>query len=123
MEKGYSQVYGVDFEETYSAVARMESVRFCLAIIPILGLHMWQVDFVAVFLNSEIQHTVYMEQPPGFIAPGNENKVCLLKKTLYGTMQDAHDWYRTLRRLRRWATRSPAQTHVFDGRWTRIQEK
>lgn len=57
---------------------------------------MWQIDFVTVFLNSDIQHTVYMEHPEGFVAPGDEEKVCLLKKSIYGTMQGAHDWYTTL---------------------------
>lgn len=94
--KGFSQIYGLDYDQTYGAVVRMESLRILLAIIAQLGLKMWMVDFVSAFLNSDIKHTVYMKQPDGFVKKGDEGKVCLLKKTLYGTMQGAHDWYETL---------------------------
>lgn len=60
-----------------------------------LGLRLWQVDFVSAFLNSENAYKVYMEQPLGF-EEGGDNDVWLLLKTLYGTMQGAHDWAVTL---------------------------
>jgi len=63
----------------------------------LLGLRLWQVDFVLAFLNSENTFKIYMEQPPGFNEGGD--KVWLLLKTLYGMMQGAHDWTITLDRI------------------------
>ncbi|KAF7776615.1 hypothetical protein Agabi119p4_5008 [Agaricus bisporus var. burnettii] len=94
--KGFTQVLGEDYDETYASVARLESVRLVCAIAASLGLRLWQVDFVSAFLNSENTYEVFMEQPPGFEEGGD--KVWLLLKTLYGTMQGAHDWARTLER-------------------------
>lgn len=85
------QVLGEDYDETYASVARLESVRMVCAIAASLGLRLWQVDFVSAFLNSDNTFEVYMEQPPGF-EEGGGDYVWLLLKTLYGTMQGAHDW-------------------------------
>ncbi|GAW04991.1 retrotransposon unclassified [Lentinula edodes] len=94
--KGYTQVQGVDYDETRADVARMESVRIVLAIIVVLGLSLFQADFKAAFLNGIMKHAVFIRQPKGFIKPGTEHLVCRLKKSLYGTMQGAHDWGDTL---------------------------
>ena len=94
--KGFTQILGEDYNETYASVARLESVRLVCAIAASLGLRLWQVDFVSAFLNSENTFEIYMEQPPGFDEGGD--KVWLLLKTLYGTMQGAHDWAITLDR-------------------------
>lgn len=93
--KGFTQVLGEDYDETYASVARLESVRLVCAIAASLGLRLWQVDFVSAFLNSDNSYEVYMEQPPGFEEGGGDD-VWLLLKTLYGTMQGAHDWAQTL---------------------------
>ncbi|KAF8823389.1 hypothetical protein HHX47_DHR10000136 [Lentinula edodes] len=90
--QGFTQIEGVDYNKTYGAVARMESVRIVLAVIAVLGLFMFQVDFKAAFLNSPIQHDVYIKQPEGFVKEGEEHKVCKLNKSIYGTMQGSHDW-------------------------------
>lgn len=74
----------------------MESVRLVLAIIAVLRLSIFQVDFTDAFLNSPITHDVYMKQPEGFIKPGSEHLVCKLKKSIYGTMQGSHNWQATL---------------------------
>jgi len=92
--KGFIQILGEDYDETYTSVMRLESVRLVCAIAASLGLRLWQVDFVSAFLNSENTFEIYMEQPPGFDEGGD--KVWLLLKTLYGTMQGAHDWAITL---------------------------
>ncbi|KAF7763932.1 hypothetical protein Agabi119p4_8469 [Agaricus bisporus var. burnettii] len=89
--KGFTQVLGEDYDETYASVARLESVRAVCAIAASLGLRLWQADFVSAFLNSDNTFEVYMEQPPGF-EEGGDGHVWLLLKTLYGTMQGAHDW-------------------------------
>ncbi|KAJ3564398.1 hypothetical protein NP233_g8320 [Leucocoprinus birnbaumii] len=92
---GYTQIQGVDFDETYAATARLESFRLILAIVALLDLVLWQLDFVAAYLNSNIDFDVYMEQPQGFVEGGGD-KVWKLQKTLYGTMQGGHDWFKTL---------------------------
>jgi len=93
--QGFSQIQGVDFEDTYATTARLESFRLLLAIVASTGLHLWQLDFVAAYLNSDIDFDVYMEQPKGF-AEGGGDMVWKLWKTLYGTMQEGHDWFKTL---------------------------
>ncbi|GAV99165.1 Gag-Pol polyprotein [Lentinula edodes] len=94
--QGYTQVQGQDYDKTYGGVARMESVRLVLAIVAVLRLSIFQVDFTAAFLNSPITHDVYLKQPEGFVRPGTEHLVCKLKKSIYGTMQGSHDWQETL---------------------------
>jgi hypothetical protein len=93
--KGFTQVLGKDYDETYASVACLESVRLVCAIAASLGLYLWQADFISAFLNSDNAFEVYMEQPPGF-EEGGDDRVWLLLKTLYGTMQGAHDWACTL---------------------------
>jgi hypothetical protein len=75
----------------------LESVRLICAVAASLGLRLWQVDFVSAFLNSDNAFEVFMEQPPSF-EEGGDDHVWLLLKTLYGTMQGAHDWAQTLSR-------------------------
>lgn len=94
--QGFTQIYGLDYDKTYGAVIRFESLRIILAIIVVLGLYLFQLDFKGAFLNSPIKHDVYMKQLPGFIKPGNEHLVCKLKKSIYSTKQGSHDWQATL---------------------------
>ncbi|KAJ3570236.1 hypothetical protein NP233_g4537 [Leucocoprinus birnbaumii] len=69
---GYSQIQGVDFKETYTATMHLESFHVVLAIVASLGLVIWQLDFVAAYLNSDIDFEVYMEQPQGFSEGGGD---------------------------------------------------
>ena len=61
-----------------------------------LGLHLWQIDFVAAYLNSVNKFEAYTEQAPGFIRPGEEDLVYCTNKTIYGMMVGAHDWEQEL---------------------------
>jgi len=83
--KGFTQVIGEDYEETYASVARLKSVWLLCAIAASWKLHLWQVDFVSVFLNSNSSFEVYMEQPKNFETRGDKN-VWRLWKTFYDTM-------------------------------------
>ncbi|KAF7372247.1 Gag-Pol polyprotein [Mycena venus] len=96
--KGFTQVYGIDYQETWAAVARLESIRMTAAIAAKQNLHLWQIDFEAAYLNSETKEEIYMEQPQGYEVPGKEHWACQLKKTIYGTMQGRRDWAETLGR-------------------------
>lgn len=85
--KGYSQEYGVDFDEIYAPVTRLETVRMLLAL---AAMNFWQVhhmDVKTAFLNGEIFEEVYVMQPEGFERKGQESKVYKLLKALYGLRQ------------------------------------
>jgi hypothetical protein len=60
---------------------------------------MWAMDIVSMYLNSEIKGIVYMQQPEGFIVPGKEGKLCLMKCSLYGMMQSGRNWAEHLESL------------------------
>ena len=94
--KGYTQQLGIDYNETWAGVTRLESVRMTAAIAAKLDLKLWRIDFVGAYLNSLTKEDIYMKQPEGFVQPGFEDHVCKLVHTIYGTMQGAHDWYETL---------------------------
>ncbi len=65
--KGYTQQYGLDYNDTWAAVTRLDSVRMSAAVAAKLDLHLWQVDFVSAYLNSETKEDIYMRQPPGYV--------------------------------------------------------
>ena len=94
--KGYTQHFGVDYNETWAAVTRLESVRMTAAIAAKFDLKLWRIDFVGAYLNSLTKEDIYMKQPEGFVEPGYEDYVAKLVHTIYGTMQGGHDWYQTL---------------------------
>ena len=74
----------------------VESMRMTVAVAAALGMHLWQIDFVSAYLNSKLEHTVYMRPPPGF--RGGEGKVLHLQKAIYGLMQGGHNWWHNLNR-------------------------
>jgi hypothetical protein len=82
--KGFTQIQGIDYDETFSPVARFESLRLLLALAALEDWEIHQMDVKSVFLNSLLDEEIYMEQPEGFAVPGQEHKVCLLKKAIYG---------------------------------------
>jgi len=93
--KGFTQVLGEDYDEAYVSVAQLESVRLVCAIAASRRLMLWQIDFVSAFLNNKSMFDIYMEQPRGF-EEGGDDLVWKLQKTLYGTMQGAHNWAKNL---------------------------
>ena len=82
--KGYAQIEGIDFEETFAPVARMEAIRLFLAHACSKNVKVYQMDVKSYFLNGELEEEVYIEQPEGFQLSENTNYVCKLKKSLYG---------------------------------------
>jgi hypothetical protein len=94
--KGYTQQLGIDYNETWAGVTRLESVRMTAAVAAKFDLKLWRIDFVGAYLNSLTKEDIYMKQPEGFVEPGFEDYACKLVHTIYGTMQGAHDWYETL---------------------------
>ena len=90
--KGYSQKFGIDFEETFAPVVRFSSIRTLLAFAINNNMTVHQMDVVTAFLNGELQEEIYMQQPPGYEVPGKERMVCKLKKSLYGLKQSPSCW-------------------------------
>ena len=90
---GFSQIKGIDYEETFAPVARYSSIRTILALSAQMGWHIHQMDVKTVFLNGIIEEEVYNEQPEGFEIFSNKSHVCRLKRALYGLKQAPRAWY------------------------------
>ncbi|KAI3509130.1 hypothetical protein L1887_24156 [Cichorium endivia] len=91
--KGYKQKYGVDFNEVFAPVIRLETIRLVLALAAQQGWEVHQMDVKSAFLNGFLNEEVYVDQPQGYIKRGQEGKVCKLKKALYGLRQAPRAWY------------------------------
>jgi len=94
--KGYAQQQGVDFDETFSPVARFETVRIFLALAAQFKWPVFQFDVKSAFLNGELNEDVFVLQPEGFVVSGDETKVYKLKKALYRLKQAPHAWYKKI---------------------------
>ncbi|KAK9074991.1 hypothetical protein SSX86_003310 [Deinandra increscens subsp. villosa] len=90
--KGYVQLKGVDFDDAFAPVARMETVRVILAMAATNGWLVHHLDVKSAFLNGELQEEVYVCQPDGFEVKGKENHVYKLHKALYGLKQAPRAW-------------------------------
>jgi hypothetical protein len=82
--KGYAQIEGIKFEETFDPVARMEAICLLLAYACSKNVKVYQMDVKLDFLNGELEEEVYIEQPEGFQLSENTDYVCKLKKASYG---------------------------------------
>jgi hypothetical protein len=85
--QGFSQIEGVDYDDTFALVARYTSIRSIISIAADMGWSIQQMDVKTAFLNGFIDEEVYNEHPQGFELSDRENHVCLLRKTLYGLKQ------------------------------------
>jgi hypothetical protein len=97
MAKGYAQVAGLDFEETFAPRARLESIRILLAYAANHSFRLFQMDVKSAFLNGPIKEEVYVEQPPRFEDDRYPDHVYKLCKVLYGLKQALRAWYECLR--------------------------
>jgi hypothetical protein len=91
--RGFSQKEGIDYEETFSPMARYTSIRTILSLAAVMKWKVHQMDVKTTFLNGEIKEEVYVEQPQGFEVHDRETHVCRLKKDLYGLKQAPRAWY------------------------------
>ncbi|GKB74693.1 retrovirus-related pol polyprotein from transposon TNT 1-94 [Tanacetum coccineum] len=95
--QGYNQQEGIDYDETYAPVTRLESIRILLAYAYALDFKLFQMDVKSAFLNGFINEEVYVAQPPGFIDFEKPDHVYKLKKALYGLKQAPKAWYDRLK--------------------------
>ncbi|GJV20801.1 retrovirus-related pol polyprotein from transposon TNT 1-94 [Tanacetum coccineum] len=91
--KGYKQEEGIDFEESFAPVARLEAVRMFIAYAAHKNITIFQMDVKTAFLNGPLKEEVYVSQPEGFIDPEFPDHVYRLKKALYGLKQAPRAWY------------------------------
>jgi hypothetical protein len=91
--KGFRQREGIDYFDTYAPVARITSIHVLMALASIYKLVVHQMDVKTAFLNGNLDKEVYIDQPEGFMLPGNERKVCKLVKSLYGLKQAPKQWH------------------------------
>lgn len=92
--KGYAQKEGIDFNEIFSSVVRLTTIRVVLAMCDAYDLHLEQLDVKTAFHHGELEEEIYMLQPEGFEEKGKENLVCRLTKSLYGLKQAPRCWYK-----------------------------
>ena len=85
--RGFVQQEGIDYDDAFAPVARMESVRVLLALVAQEGWGVHHMDVKSAFLNGDLKEEEYVRQPPGFAVPGEEGKVYHLRKALYGLKQ------------------------------------
>ena len=95
--QGYSQIEGVDYDETFAPVAHIESIRILLALACQLKFKLYQMDVKIAFLNGMFKENVYVAQPKGFIDPQFLDHVLYLKKAFYGLNQAPRAWYDRLK--------------------------
>ncbi|KAM1309376.1 hypothetical protein ACFX2H_006077 [Malus domestica] len=90
--KGYRQREGIDYEETFSHVAMIKSIRILLAIAAYHDYEIWQMDVKTAFLNGYLEEELYMTQPEGFVSKFEKPKVCKLQRSIYGLKQASRSW-------------------------------
>ncbi|GJV90194.1 retrovirus-related pol polyprotein from transposon TNT 1-94 [Tanacetum coccineum] len=91
--RGYRQEEGIDFEESFAPIARLEAIRIFLAFATHMNIVIYQMDVKTAFLNGNLREEVYVSQPDGFVDPDKPNYVYKLKKALYGLKQAPRAWY------------------------------
>ncbi|GKF48633.1 putative ribonuclease H-like domain-containing protein, partial [Tanacetum coccineum] len=94
--QGYTQEEGINYDEVFAHVARIEAIRLFLAFASFMGFIVYQIDVKSAFLYDTIDEEVYVSQPPGFVDPVHPTKVYKVVKALYGLHQAPRAWYATL---------------------------
>ena len=94
--RGFSQVEGVDFNETFAPVAKFSTIRCIVALGAAMDMEIHQMDVKTAFLNPKLEEVIYLDQPQGFVQEGKEHLKCKLKKALPGLKQSGRAWYRDI---------------------------
>ena len=92
--KGLSQKQGIDFDEIFSPIVKMCSIRVILGLTASMNLELEQLDVKTTFLHGDLDEEIFMEQQEGFKVKGKKNMVCKLKKSLYRLKQAPRQWYK-----------------------------
>ena len=92
MAKWYTQKECIDYDETFSPVAMLKSIRILLSIAAHYNYEIWQMDVKTAFLDGNLEEEIYILQLEGFIAKNQEHMVCKLKRSIYGLKQASRSW-------------------------------
>ena len=92
----YNQEEGIDYDETFAPVARMEAIRILIAFAAFMGFKLYQMDVKSAFLNGDLKEEVFVKQPPGFEDAELPDHGFKLNKALYGLKQAPRAWYERL---------------------------
>lgn len=116
--QGYKQQPGLDYNETFSPVAKMPTVRVFLTVATSKSWPIHQLDVSNAFLRGTLEEKVYMKQPQGFQNSQFLDHICLLKKSLYGLKQSPRQWFATLtshlHSLRFYTSKSDYSLHIYN---------
>ena len=93
MAKGFIQSYGLDYEEKFASVAKMNTMRILLSLAANQNWHLHKFDVKNDFLHEDLAKEVYIDIPPGLEDSKTKGKVCRLKKSLYGLKQSPRAWF------------------------------
>ena len=91
--KGYTQIYGSNYYDTFSSVAKMASVPLLLSMVAMRSWSLFQLDIKIAFLHGDLVEEVYMGKPPGFVAQEESGLVCKFVVSLYGLKQSPRAWF------------------------------
>ncbi|GJS65298.1 retrotransposon protein, putative, ty1-copia subclass [Tanacetum coccineum] len=113
--KGFTQTYEVDYEETFSPVADIKSIRILIAIAAYYGYEIWIMDAKTTFLNGRLNEDVYMVQPEGFVNPKHPRRDCKLQISIYGLKQASRSWNKRFdEEIKRYGfTQNPNESCVY----------
>ena len=91
--KGFTQIYGSDYYDTFSPIAKMASIRLLFSMATMRPWPLYQLDIKNAFLHGDLAEEVYMEQPPGFVAQRESGSVCRLRRSLYSLKKSPRAWF------------------------------
>lgn len=94
--RGFEQIKGLDYDETFAPVVKFTTLRMLLGIVAIENLELHQMDVKTAFLNGDLKEEIFMEQPEGFLDSKNPEYICMLKKALYGLKQAPRQWFQKI---------------------------
>ena len=92
--KDFTQKEGIDYKETFSPVSSNDFFRIIMALVAHYDLELHQMDVKIVFLNDNIDETIYMVQPENFESNDSKQQLCILKRSIYALKQASRQWYR-----------------------------
>ena len=91
--RGYTQTYGIDYQETFALVAKLNTIRILISLAVNFDWPLRQYDIKNAFLHGDLKEDIYMNIPPGYRDSTMKGKVCKLKKALYGLKQSPRAWF------------------------------
>ncbi|GJS68489.1 retrotransposon protein, putative, ty1-copia subclass [Tanacetum coccineum] len=111
---GYTQLYGVDYEETFSPVADIRAIRILISIAAFYDYEICQMVVKIAFLNGYLEEYIYMVQPEGFVDPNHPRKVCKLQRSIYGLKQASRSWNKRFdEEIKKFGFAQNLESHVY----------